>query len=216
VRRPDDDARAALWTIDGESLLLKITDAGLRAVGVAPEPAARPAAADTAPTDGEESAPRGGGAHAPGPAQGAPTPAPRAGLRDAAAAVLAAWEDEASRTTDIVGALDGPMQALRAALAGKPAARTPRGGTAARPDAAPRKPRGGTKQEAVLALLRRPEGATVAQIAEATGWAPHTVRGFFAGLKKKGVAVEAAERVRQVGPNKEGARGSFTIYKVAG
>ena len=33
-------------------------------------------------------------------------------------------------------------------------------------------------------MLRRPEGATVAQIAEATGWAAHTVRGFFAGLKK--------------------------------
>jgi hypothetical protein len=44
---------------------------------------------------------------------------------------------------------------------------------------APRKPREGTKQEVVLAMLRRPEGATVAQIAEATGWAQHTVRGFF-------------------------------------
>jgi hypothetical protein len=56
-------------------------------------------------------------------------------------------------------------------------------------------------------MLRRPEGATVAQIAEETGWALHTVRGFFAGLKKKGHAVEVMERVRQVGPNKEGARG---------
>jgi protein gp37 len=76
-----------------------------------------------------------------------------------------------------------------------------------------RKPREGTKQEAVLAMLRRPEGATVAQIAEATGWAPHTVRGFFAGLKKRqGITVEVRERVRQVGPNKEGARGSYTVY----
>ena len=83
---------------------------------------------------------------------------------------------------------------------GKPA-RTPRA------PGAPRKPREGTKQEQVLAMLRRPEGATVAQIAEATGWAQHTVRGFFAGLKKKGHAVEVIERVRQVGPNKEGARG---------
>ena len=66
-------------------------------------------------------------------------------------------------------------------------------------------------------MLRRPEGATVAQIAEATGWAQHTVRGFFAGLKKRqGITVIAAERIRQVGPNKEGARGSYTIYKIAG
>ncbi|MCA3423623.1 MAG: DUF3489 domain-containing protein [Roseomonas sp.] len=81
---------------------------------------------------------------------------------------------------------------------------------------APRKPREGTKQEVVLAMLRRPEGATVAQIAEATGWAQHTVRGFFAGLKKRqGITVEIAERIRQVGPNKQGAKGSYTVYRVA-
>ena len=64
-------------------------------------------------------------------------------------------------------------------------------------------------------MLRRPEGATVAQIAEATGWAQHTVRGFFAGLKKKGHAVEVKSRERMVGPNKTGAKGSFTIYALA-
>ena len=71
------------------------------------------------------------------------------------------------------------------------------------------------EQERVLAMLRRPEGATVAQIAEATGWAQHTVRGFFAGLKKKGHAVEVRERIRQVGPNKTGARGCYTVYRIA-
>ena len=79
-----------------------------------------------------------------------------------------------------------------------------------------RKPREGTKQQQVLAMLRRPETATVAQIAEAFGWQAHTVRGFFAGLKRRqSIAVEAAERVRQVGPAKEGARGSYTVYRVA-
>jgi Protein of unknown function (DUF3489) len=68
----------------------------------------------------------------------------------------------------------------------------------------------------VLALLRRPEGATVAQVAAATGWAQHTVRGFFAGLKKKGIEITVLERVRMVGPNKEGAKGSFTIYCITG
>lgn len=42
-----------------------------------------------------------------------------------------------------------------------------------------------TKQAQVIALLRRPEGATVRQICEATGWQPHTVRGAFAGALKK-------------------------------
>ena len=77
-----------------------------------------------------------------------------------------------------------------------------------------RKPREGTKQARVLAMLRGPEGATVAGIAEAMGWAPHTVRGFFAGLKKKGIQVETLERVRVVGTGKEGAKGSFTIYHI--
>ena len=67
-----------------------------------------------------------------------------------------------------------------------------------------------------VAMLRRREGAIVAQIAEATGWAQHTVRGVFAGLKKRqGITVEIAERIRQVGPNKQGAKGSYTVYRVA-
>lgn len=48
-----------------------------------------------------------------------------------------------------------------------------------------RKLRGGTKQALVIKMLRRPEGATIAEIVEATGWASHTTRGFFAGTIKK-------------------------------
>ena len=65
-------------------------------------------------------------------------------------------------------------------------------------------------------MLRRPEGTTVAQISAANGRAQHTVRGFFVGLKKRrGIEVQVLERVRQVGPNKTGARGSFTVYRTA-
>jgi len=51
--------------------------------------------------------------------------------------------------------------------------------------AARRLPRTGTKQEAILTLLRRPEGATLAQIGEASGWLPNTCRGVLAGALKK-------------------------------
>jgi hypothetical protein len=52
---------------------------------------------------------------------------------------------------------------------------------------------------------------------DATGWQQHTVRGFFAGLKKRqGIAVEVMERIRQVGPGKDGAKGSYSIYRIAG
>lgn len=42
-----------------------------------------------------------------------------------------------------------------------------------------------TKQAQIIAMLQRPEGATISQIVEATGWQPHTVRGTFAGAFKK-------------------------------
>jgi DNA-binding MarR family transcriptional regulator len=53
-----------------------------------------------------------------------------------------------------------------------------------------RTPRTGTKQATLIAMLRRPEGATITQIVEATGWQPHTVRGAFAGALKKKLGLE--------------------------
>jgi hypothetical protein len=50
---------------------------------------------------------------------------------------------------------------------------------------AERKTREGTKQTLVIEMLRRPEGATIAEIVEATGWQSHTVRGVMAGALKR-------------------------------
>ena len=55
-----------------------------------------------------------------------------------------------------------------------------------------------SKQEEVIAMLRRPEGATVDEVASATGWQRHTVRGVFSGtLKKKlGLTIASAKEER--------------------
>lgn len=56
--------------------------------------------------------------------------------------------------------------------------------------------RAGTKQAQIIALLQRPEGATVAEMVEATGWLAHTVRGSISGALKKKLGLPiAAEKV---------------------
>ena len=54
-------------------------------------------------------------------------------------------------------------------------------------DAAPmaRRPREGTKQATLIAMLRAPDGATIEEIMAATNWQSHTVRGAMAGALKK-------------------------------
>jgi hypothetical protein len=54
-----------------------------------------------------------------------------------------------------------------------------------------RTPRAGTKQETLIAMLRAEGGATIDEMAAATGWAAHSIRGVLSGaLKKKlGLAV---------------------------
>jgi len=61
-----------------------------------------------------------------------------------------------------------------------------------------------SKQDAVIAMLQRPEGATVDEVASAMGWQRHTVRGLFSGTLKKKLrltlasATEARGRVYRV------------------
>jgi hypothetical protein len=114
----------------------------------------------------------------------------------------------------------GPGPVSGADSAATPARSKAKAKTAKQGKAAPAEkltPRAGTKQALLIDLLRRPEGATVEQIAQVTGWQKHTIRGAISGaLKKKlGLTVEAI-RTREVGPNKAGAKGSSTVYRITG
>ena len=69
-----------------------------------------------------------------------------------------------------------------------------------------RKPREGTKQQQMIDLLRRPKGATLAEIVEATGWQQHTIRGAMAGALKKKLGLTITSE-------KDETRGR--VYKIA-
>jgi len=65
--------------------------------------------------------------------------------------------------------------------------------------------RAGSKQAKIIALLQRPEGASIDEIVEVTSWQAHTVRGAISGaLKKKlGLAITST---------KDAGRGS--VYRI--
>lgn len=62
-----------------------------------------------------------------------------------------------------------------------------------------------TKLSKMEAMLRRPGGATIAQLCKALVWQAHSVRGAMAGaLKKKGCGI-----ISEVGPDE------VRIYRIA-
>lgn len=79
----------------------------------------------------------------------------------------------------------------RAPAAPTAAADVPRQPTGKTPIAGPQPARPASKRDQLAALLVRDEGATIAQMQEATGWLPHTVCAALTGLKKRGYAIDS-------------------------
>ena len=65
--------------------------------------------------------------------------------------------------------------------------------------------RAGTKQAQIIAMVQRPEGATIAEIVAATAWQAHSARGVISGVLKKKLGLV-------VGSTKEDGRGA--VYRI--
>jgi hypothetical protein len=74
-----------------------------------------------------------------------------------------------------VSSPDAPDVAPKAARPGKRASRGSKPHTA----------RDGSKKADIIRLLERAKGATLAELITATGWQPHSVRGFISGTLGK-------------------------------
>jgi hypothetical protein len=96
------------------------------------------------------------------------------------------------------GARRAPVAPAKAKSGKKasPAKKAPKGRTKAKP-AQPAKPeaRDGSKTAKILDLLKRPCGVTAKELMKATGWQPHSVRGFLSGTvgKKMGLTVTSVK-----------------------
>lgn len=108
---------------------------------------------------------------------------------------------EPARRAEAVNEAPRHKRAARRKTAAAPTSASPNPGSEKFPAA---KTPGG-KLGIVVALMRRSEGATVAQMTEATGWQPHSVRGALAGSLKRrhGLTI--------VGEAGEGGR----VYRIA-
>lgn len=163
-----------IWreTSDGHGTTLVLTKHAFAVLGIAPDDAD-----DVDPTSGEDYA--GSSNVSGGEPEGDPESMP---------APMDTPEPEAPQLTTGADTCAFPGTADRDASTTDIAAVAPAPATSR----APRPPRQDTKQARLIAMLRAPEGATIAEIVAATGWLPHTVRGAIAGALKKKLGLNVA------------------------
>ena len=70
--------------------------------------------------------------------------------------------------------------------------------------ASPARP--GTKTAALIALIKRKEGATIADLTKAMNWQPHSVRGAISGTLKKKLGLDVTS---------EKTEGRGRVYRIA-
>ena len=101
-----------------------------------------------------------------------------------------------------------PEKAVKPArkTARKAAKQTPDAATSGEGEAPAPRTRENSKQAQVIAMLKRPEGATIQQVCDATDWQAHTVRGTFAGAFKKKLGLTITS---------DKAEGGVRVYRIA-
>ena len=123
-------------------------------------------------------------------------------------------DDGIQAANDAHGGEDGTVAAPEPEVAttgadGTTQAETVTDEPAGKPKRAPRRKREGTKLALLIEMLRRPEGATIDQIADKTGWLRHSIRGAISGaLKKKLGLTVTSEKV-------EGGERTYRIIHAA-
>lgn len=98
------------------------------------------------------------------------------------------WREEEDRAFGLVITDIG-----RSAISGGDAGQAVSSSGSAEP-ASTSPPRTQTKQQQILGLLRREQGATLGELTQATGWLPHTTRAALTGFRKKGHSISKAKR----------------------
>ena len=72
-----------------------------------------------------------------------------------------------------------------------------------------------TRRDIAFAMLRRPQGATIAQIADQLDCSANAARLQISALRKAGNKIDVLDRVICVGPNRTGAKGSYPTFRAA-